>query len=399
MTHVHGFADGDCVVLRHKGDVIGMTTPLSVQTRTSTRLGNIDHKNIIGKKIRDVVVSSKGKELRVHAPTIDEYIVMSSRLVTPIYPADANLIISLLDLHPDSGSFDPTSGAIPPTEILEAGTGHGSLTLHLTRAIHAANVGIPSAVNHTKVPRGLWEYARSLAAGSFSRLFAMRTPALYAHQSFEATPRAIIHSVDVSSKHSQHAAKVVGGFRRGMYMRNVNFDVGNVSEWIKQQMHARGPRPFLSHVLLDLPSSHAHVETAESALRVDGKLLVFNPSITQINTMIQCIRTKRLPLQLERVIEVGPAMTGGRIWDVRCVIPRAVAREVDRNITSARHTDTDQAIKDGKQASHPEAGGEEPQHQQGLEIVCRPKVGERLRGGGFIALWSKNRTCNDSRLY
>ncbi|KAL9641127.1 MAG: hypothetical protein Q9204_000306 [Flavoplaca sp. TL-2023a] len=399
MTHVHGFADGDCVVLRHKGDVIGMTRPLSAQARTSTRLGNIDHKNIIGKKIRDVVVSSKGKELRVHAPTIDEYIVMGPRLVTPIYPADANLITSLLDLHPDSGSFDSTSGAIPPIEILEAGTGHGSLTLHLTRAIHAANVGIPSAINHTKVPTGLWQYARSLAAGSFSRLFVMRTPALNADQSFEATPRAIIHSVDVSSKHSQHAAKVVGGFRRGMYMRNVNFVVGNVSEWIKQQMHARGPKPFLSHVLLDLPSSHTHVETAESALRVDGKLLVFNPSITQINTMIQCIRTKRLPLQLERVIEVGPAMTGGRIWDVRCVIPRAMAREVDRDTTFARQTDTDQAIKDGKQASHPEAGEEEPQNQRGLEIVCRPKVGERLRGGGFIALWSKNRTCKDSRVY
>lgn len=84
MTHVHEFVDGDCVVLRHKGDVIGMTTPLNVQTRTSTRLGNIDHKNVIGKKIRDVVVSSKGKELRVHAPTIDEYIVMSPRLVTPV---------------------------------------------------------------------------------------------------------------------------------------------------------------------------------------------------------------------------------------------------------------------------------------------------------------------------
>ena len=281
-------------------------------------------------------------------------------------------------------------------EILEAGTGHGSLTLHLTRAIHAANVGIPSATNHPKVPRGLWQYAKSLAAGSFSRLFAMRTPAFYADRSFEATPRAIVHSVDVSSKHSQHAAKVVGGFRRGMYMRDVNFDVGNVSEWIKHQMHARGSRPFLSHVLLDLPSSHTHVETAESALRVDGKLLVFNPSITQINTTIQCIRTKRLPLQLERVIEVGPAMTGGRIWDVRCVVPRAVAREVDQNIRLAKQTDTDQAIKDGNQASRPEAGGEERQDQRGFEIVCRPKVGDRISGGGFIALWSKNRTCKDS---
>ena len=79
------------MVLRHKGEAIGMTTPLNVQTRTSTRLGNIDHKNVIGKQSRDVVLSSKGKELRVHAPTLDEYVVMSPRLVTPVRAASPSV--------------------------------------------------------------------------------------------------------------------------------------------------------------------------------------------------------------------------------------------------------------------------------------------------------------------
>lgn len=304
------------------------------------------------------------------------------------------MIASLLDLHP--GGLEPTSGTIPPMEILEAGTGHGSLTLHLARAVHAAHVGIPLAASYPSSPWEFWQYARSLAVGSFSRLFAEHTPASYADQSLQAIPRAVVHTVDVSSKYSQYAAKIVGGFRRGMYLRNVNFHVGNVSEWIKQQMHARGPRPFLSHVLLDLPSSHNHVETAASALHVDGKLLVFNPSITQINSTVQCIKSKRLPLQLERVVEVGPTMTGGRIWDVRFVKPRAPVKEVDENITFARRANTDQAVKDGEQASCLDAGEEEEPHgQQSFEIVCRPKVGGRISGGGFIGLWSRNRTRED----
>ncbi|KAL8647770.1 MAG: hypothetical protein Q9226_006295 [Calogaya cf. arnoldii] len=240
-----------------------------------------------------------------------------------------------------------------------------------------------------------WHYARSLAAGSFSRLFTEPTSASYVDQSLEVIPQAVVHTVDVSPKHSEHAAKTVGAFRRGMYMRNVKFHVGNVSEWIKQQMHARGPRPFLSHVVLDLPSSHNHVETAASALHVDGKLLVFNPSITQINSVVQCIKSKRLPLQLEKVVEVGPAMTGGRIWDVRLVIPRARIKEVDDNMTAGRRADTDRAVKDEEQVSCP--GEEEELHDlQDFEIVCRPKVGGRINGGGFIALWSSNRTRTDA---
>ncbi|KAL8999714.1 MAG: hypothetical protein Q9169_001531 [Polycauliona sp. 2 TL-2023] len=277
---------------------------------------------------------------------------------------------------------------MPRMEILEAGTGHGSLTLHLARAIHAANAGIPSTAGYPKSPRGIWKYARALAVGSISRLLAMRTPASCVDKCQEAIPRAIVHTVDVSSKCSEHAAKLVRGFRRGMYSRNVQFHVANVSEWIEQQKHARGSKPFLSHVLLDLPASHSHVEAAVSALHVDGKLLVFNPSITQINSTLRCVKSKRLPLQLEKVIEVGPAMTGGRIWDVRFVVPRALAKTAEENILCATQTKTEQTVGDGGQASRLDDDKEE----EPLDQICRPKAGERVSGGGFVALWSKNRT-------
>ncbi|KAL8973161.1 MAG: hypothetical protein Q9183_000124 [Haloplaca sp. 2 TL-2023] len=206
--------------------------------------------------------------------------------------------------------------------------------------------------------------------------------------------RAVVHTIDVSSKYSTSATKTIDSFRRGMYMRDVDFHVGDVSEWIDRQMQARDRKPFLSHVILDLPASYSHIVRVTSALQVDGKLLVFNPSITQINTAVELVKVKKLPLQLEKIIEIGPAMTGGRPWNVRFVKPRASLRQA-----------MDSKLSDTLVSS--ESPGEEPEEShfdaakkggvlddgvdEGWEIVCRPKPGDRVSGGGFVALWSKNR--------
>lgn len=183
-----------------------------------------------------------------------------------------------------------------------------------------------------------------------------------------------------------------------MYMRDICFQVGNVSQWIDQQMSARNQKPFLSHALLDLPSSYSYVEKAASALRVDGKLVLFNPSITQINKAIELVNTRRLPLQLERVVEVGPAMTGGRIWDVRLVKPRALTKEPHEKPTAATGKDDDTGVQRGEDLVSSGAIVEgSPDNNKECQMVCRPKVGDRVSGGGFVALWSKNQTRKDVR--
>jgi tRNA A58 N-methylase Trm61 len=212
---------------------------------------------------------------------LEDYVLLSRRLVTPIYPADANLIVNLLDLHPDASDEGSNE---PKLEILEAGTGHGALTLHLSRAIHAANANV----------RGLHEEGNEDA---------------------KSRRRAIIHTIDVSPKFSAHAETVVAGFRRGMYLRNVDFYVGDVSEWVKQAQEARGVKTFLSHAFLDLPSADAHVETVSEALETNGTLIAFNPSITQIIDCATQIKNQEIPLDLDRVVELGVnGGTGGREW-------------------------------------------------------------------------------------
>ena len=134
---------------------------------------------------------------------------------------------------------------------------------------------------------------------------------------WRAQRNAVIHTVDVSPKFSALAEKNVRGFRRGIYAGNTDFYVGPVEKWIAQQMQQRKKtglaalagndtvEPFLSHVILDMPSSNLRIPHVTPALKRNGYLVVFMPSITQIGECLQLIKDQRLPLVQERVIELG----------------------------------------------------------------------------------------------
>ena len=130
--------------------------------------------------------------------------------------------------------------------------------------------------------------------------------------------QAVIHTLDVSSKHSKHAEQIVKGFRQGLYADNVAFHVGDVSQWIDEQVCRRrlGPdeKAFLSHIVLDMPSSSHHVEKAASVLHTDGNLLAFNPSVTQIISIVKIVKQLHLPLVLKSVLELGLNVSGGKDW-------------------------------------------------------------------------------------
>lgn len=211
---------------------------------------------------------------------------------------------------------------------------------------------------------------------------------------------AVIHTVDVSRTRSESARQMIKGFRHGMYSDAIEFHVGEVSEWIETQFIERDSErsPFLSHVILDLPSTSGNVETAASALKVNGSLVAFNPSITQIMSIVSVIKEKFLPLQLERVIELGQNMTGGREWDVRAVKPRAITRaqnEVASHTTESEDMAHAPATSDNRlfdvesTETDRQAGGESKTlsiEDKSWEMVCRPKVGERVVGGGFLGV-------------
>lgn len=292
--------------------------------------------------------------------------------------------MSLLDIHVDTPTLGTEGGA--PLEILEAGTGHGALTLHLSRAIHAANPPRPTDPIYASTQADEPEDAVYLGE-SVSDLQEANL------ESWNASRRAIVHTLDISSKHSKHARKIVDGFRRGMYSGNVDFHVGDISEWVAAQKASRKTdSAFLSYVFLDLPNADSHLANVASVLHVNGLLAVFNPSITQIVECVEIIRKQKLPYLLDQVIELGVGNI--RQWDVRAVKPRATLKNVSPKVNedhSELESPRQGAIDpvEGQLARDNELEEEASKQEEKWAMVCRPKVGDRVVGGGFLALWRR----------
>lgn len=319
------------------------------------------------------------------------------------------MIVSLLDIHavpPTNGNEDQTSRL----EILEAGTGHGSLTLHLARAIHAANTTPPSLPQTSQV-RILEERTKSpYEEGADQQRMKEDTTGdgnsgivQKVWDEWRAQRNAVIHTVDVSPKFSTHAEQIVRGFRRGIYAGNVDFHVGAVEDWIKDQLQRRrssGPmglfsnaesaiQPFLSYAILDMPAAHKRIPHVVPALRRDGLLVVFMPSITQIGECVQLIQKEKLPLFMERVVELGMGISGGRLWDVRMAVKKSRADPASWMKESRDETEHSTAEETDSAELSSTATIPEQETTQDNVLVCRPKVGAKIVGGGFVGIWRR----------
>ena len=302
---------------------------------------------------------------------------------------------------------------------MEAGTGHGALTLHLARAIHGANVPIPpdaleelNAELHRKASPECDGQARSISSKAVilpdsNDSEDRESSSVSALSTFRESRRAVVHTVDVKAAHSHRARQVVREFRQGLYAGDVDFYVGDVGAWISMQLANRQAQldrgtetPFLSHIILDAPDSPTLIAKASEALLTDGNLVLFCPSISQIMTAVKTVRAEKLPLVLDRVLETGPGLTGGREWDVRAVKPRALLRLEAARLRESRieeplgddpsNTASSELGAEGEESAVETSENSIPEAEDaGWQMICRPKVGERLIGGGFLGIWKK----------
>ena len=211
---------------------------------------------------------------------------------------------------------------------------------------------------------------------------------------------------------SRHAYRIVKGFRRGLYHQHVDFHVDEVSNFL-EQAQTRAESQSYNHIILDLPSPQDNFALASKVLRVGGSLLVWVPSITQVIDAVKLVKQQNLPLWLDQVVEMGQGYTSGRRWDVRLARIRSVDRErerakdpltevleardshdanidleseSDRSASSARYDALD-FLKDTVPRYSEDSVKEE--EDKGWTMVCRPKVGEIIVGGGFLGVWKR----------
>lgn len=325
--------------------------------------------------------------MAVQYPTLDQYISMTRRNVTPIYSTYASTIVSLLDLHTNPPfTVEAEEQNAERLEILEAGTGHGSLTLHLARAIAAGNAPQPA----TALPRG--RQSSKLQASLTSEDAECSTDPEWL--AWLQSRGAIVHTVEKVSKNSLDAEKLIRGFRQGLYWPHIDFYAGDVDAWIDEQLAMREAHNtgFLSHVILDMPGVEQMVPKAAAAMREDAKLVVFCPSITQIAECQKLIKEENVPLVLEKTMELGEGISSGRIWDVRIVTPRRAQVAKDHNAAQATEDAAASDVDVSDELAEADLVAEStPARTEDTKVVCRPKVGELTFGGGFLGLWRKSK--------
>ncbi|KAK2871621.1 hypothetical protein FQN49_002993 [Arthroderma sp. PD_2] len=401
------FQEGDRVTLNTTKGVT-LTKPLRRNGRTEEPKGYVKHNDIIGNRVREVVHLHNGRaDYRITHPTLEEYVTLTRRLVTPVYATDASLIVSLLDIHTPAPANEPDG---EPLEILEAGTGHGSLTLHLARAINGANTrspAIPQASQLTILdPKDCTPDTPEATEDEVTKQKDW--------DAWRAKRNAILHTVEISPNVSLHAEQIVRGFRRGIYAGSVDFYVSSAENWIQHQVESRSSKlppleklkPFLSYAILDMPSVESRIPEVARVLKPDGVLAVFVPSITQIGDCVKLIRDQKLPFVLSKVVELGTGISGGRLWDVRSAVVRASMKpttsqgETDAPSSEIEGGSTDASLDEANSTQSngdndtihlKESTGPEPPQSMKHVMVCRPKVGERIVGGGFVGIWRMGR--------
>jgi hypothetical protein len=90
---------------------------------------------------------------------------------------------------------------------------------------------------------------------------------------------------------------------------------------------------------------------------------------------------------LDQVIELGAGTI--REWDVRAVKPRAPQKEAQTKQPSEPSSDGSSDAELGQEARDHELSEELNKQEEKWVMVCRPKAGQQVVGGGFLGLWRR----------
>lgn len=188
--------------------------------------GILEHDVLIGSSEGITAVTSGGSKVLVFRPTLADYVLKMPRGAQVVYPKDIGLILVYADVFPGA-------------RVLEAGTGSGSLTLALSRAVGAAGE---------------------------------------------------VLSYEVRDDHHDRAVENIQTWYSGLEGKpeNLELRVGDIFEGI--------PETGFDRMILDLPEPWRAVGSATTSLRSGGILCAYLPTIPQVEKVVAALRAQGFAL-------------------------------------------------------------------------------------------------------
>jgi tRNA (adenine57-N1/adenine58-N1)-methyltransferase len=185
-----------------------------------SHVGAIAHDDIIGAPEGRIVATSGGSKMTVFRPTLADFVLKMRRGAQVVYPKDIALILVYADIFPGA-------------TVVEAGTGSGSLTLGLARAV-----------------------------GESGRVI----------------------SYEVREDHHLRAIANVEDFYEGLGRKpeSIELRLGDVFDGV--------PERTVDRLVLDLPEPWRAVGTTTEVVVPGGILCCYLPTVPQVSTTVEAMR-------------------------------------------------------------------------------------------------------------
>ena len=219
MTDERLLSAGEQVIL---SDLRGRRYLITLRTGQvfHSHLGAMQHDELIGAPEGSFASTSSGSRLLAFRPTMAEYVLKMKRGAQVVYPKDLGLILVYADIFPGA-------------RVLEAGTGSGSLTIALARAVGESGSVI---------------------------------------------------SYEVREDHLEKAAENIETWYSGLGGKPENLDLrlGDVFEGV--------PERGIDRLVFDLPEPWRAVGTTSESLAPGGIICCYLPTIPQVVQTVEALR-------------------------------------------------------------------------------------------------------------